>query len=75
MTKKSQEFNWLTNNILPIIFALLSWAATFGILSTKVDIVIQNQKDQSSDFKDWKRQYEQRLGQAELNIVVLHNRK
>lgn len=64
--KKVQETNWITNNIIPITVTLLTWAVSFGILTTKVDYMIKQQDDLRTEFKDWKKQYEGRLGELEI---------
>jgi Mg2+/citrate symporter len=58
--------NWWTNNAIPITITLLTWAVSFGILTTKVDFMIKQQDELRVEFRDWKKQYEQRLGELEI---------
>ena len=58
--------NWWTNNAIPITITLLTWAVSFGILTTKVDFMIKQQDELMVEFRDWKKQYEQRLGELEI---------
>jgi hypothetical protein len=69
-----RENNWWTNNIIPITLTLITWAVSFGILSTKVDLMIKNQDELRVEFKEWRRQYEERLGKAEISVAVLQNK-
>jgi len=46
-----RENNWWTNNIIPITLTLITWAVSFGILSTKVDLMIKNQDELRVEFK------------------------
>ena len=58
--------NWWTNNAIPITITILTWAVSFGILTTKVDFMIKQQDELRVEFRDWKKQYEQRLGELEI---------
>jgi hypothetical protein len=62
-TKLMEKSNWLTNNILPITLTLVTWAVSFGILTTKVDIVIKNQEKVEAMWL----QLEKRVGQLEIS--------
>ena len=75
MPKQSNRIDWMSHNIIPIIFALLTWAASFGVLTTKVDQVIKNQDQLIADIKEWRKQYEERLGGVEVRIAVLENKQ
>jgi hypothetical protein len=66
MKTQMKNNNWLTNNIIPITVTLLTWAVSFGILTTKVDFMIKQQDELRAEFRDWKKQYEQRLGELEI---------
>lgn len=66
MLKKVQDSSWLTNNIIPISITFLTWAVSFGILTTKVDYLVKTQDEMRAEFRDWKRQYEGRLGELEI---------
>ena len=66
MKTQMKNNNWLTNNIIPITVTLLTWAVSFGILTTKVDFMIKQQDELRAEFREWKKQYEQRLGELEI---------
>ena len=68
---KRNSFSWWTHNIIPIVTTLLVCATAFGVLNTKVDYLIQGQEEMKNEFRSWKQQWEQRLGQAEIDIAVL----
>jgi len=68
---KKNGVNWWTNNLIPIVTTLLVWATAFSVLTTKVDYLIQGQEEMKNEFRSWKQQWEQRLGQAEIDIAVL----
>ena len=74
MHKQLNGINWWTNNLIPIVTTLLVWAAAFGVLNTKVDYLIQGQLEMKNEFRSWKVQWEERLGQAEIDIAVLRNK-
>ena len=64
----------MSHNIVPIIFALISWAAAFGVLNTKVDQLIKTTDDMRVEIREWRKQYEQRLGQTEVRLAVLEKK-
>lgn len=66
MKKIVTENGWLTNNVIPITITFLTWAVSFGILTTKVDYLVKNQDEIRIEFRDWKKQYEARLGELEI---------
>ena len=70
----NNKINWMSHNIVPIVFILLSWAASFGVLNTKVDQLIKVTDDMRVEIREWRKQYEQRLGQTEVRLAVLENK-
>ena len=76
MPKQSNnnKINWMSHNIVPIVFALISWAAAFGVLNTKVDQLIKDTDSMRVEIREWRKQYEQRLGESEVRLAVLENK-
>jgi len=72
--KKNNGINWLTHNAIPIVLALLTWAVSFGVLKTDIEYLKKGQDELRIEFRSWKVQWEQRLGQAEIDIAVLENK-
>lgn len=66
MRKIINSNHWLTNNIVPITLTLLTWGMSFGILTTKVDYLIKSHDELRLEFREWKKQYEARLGELEI---------
>ena len=75
MKNNNNQTKWWTNNAIPIVITLLTWAVSFGILTTKVDQVIKNQDNLIVEVREWRKQYEQRLGQLELDNKVISERQ
>ena len=71
---KNKNNNWWTNNIIPITITLLTWAVSFGILTTKVDFMIKQQDELKQEMARWRIQYEERLGMVEISVAVLQNK-
>lgn len=70
---KQQLPSWRVDNYIPILLTIISWAFFAGILITRLNIVIDNQKELTLEVRDWKKQFEGRLGQEEKNSVLFAN--
>lgn len=73
-TRMSLSFS----NLWPIVVAIFLFGVSITMFTnrmttveTKLDILIQNEKDLSGEFKLWKSQYEGRLGRTELDVKGL----
>lgn len=75
MKKQLENNGWLYNNIIPIGITLLTWAVSFGILTTKVDQIIKMQDSFTLEVREWRKQYEQRLGLVEVDTKVIGERQ
>lgn len=65
---------WRIDNIIPLILIVGSffvYLVRLSILETKVDSILQNQVMLSSEFKDWKKQAEMRLGSVEIGVAQI----
>lgn len=63
------------SNVWPIVVAVFLFGVSFSMymnrmtaVETKLDLMIEAQKELSADFKLWKGQYEKRLGLTELDV-------
>lgn len=65
--------SWRVDNYVPILLTVISWAFFAGIFVTKLNQVIDNQKELTQEVKTWKIQFEGRLGQEEKNSVLFAN--
>jgi hypothetical protein len=63
---KQQLPQWRIDNLFPIAVIFLTWAFSFGILYTKVEMVIKSQELQ---YTMWL-QLEKRVGNTELSIAT-----
>lgn len=72
------RFDLRFNNAWAVIISLVVSAFAFGVtyttMNTKLDNVIENQRQLSADFREWKGQAEARLGTVESrqNIVITY---
>lgn len=60
--------------LVSVVILVLSWAnlgARIDLLNQKVDFLTKQQTELTQEFKDWKKQYEERLGLAEIGIAQL----
>ncbi len=65
--------SWRVDNYIPILMTIISWAFFAGIFITKLNQVIDNQRELTQEVKEWKIQFESRLGQEEKNSVLFAN--
>lgn len=78
------KFDLKFSNIWAIVATTIMLVTTFGlvdkritVIETKLDTLITQQKELTNEFKEWKKQYEGRLGEVEIkvsNLQTLMNR-
>lgn len=68
------RFDLKFNNVWAILIAIVAISASWFNLSTrvdlltqKVDILVESQKEMTNEFRQWKTQAENRLGTVESN--------
>lgn len=70
---KQQLPHWRVDNYFPILLTIISWAFFAGIFVTKLNVVIESQKELVLEVREWKKQFEGRLGKEEkISSVVLN---
>jgi hypothetical protein len=69
------RFNLKFNNLWAIVATTIMLVTTFGLLDkritiieTKLDTMLVNQKELTNEVKDWRKQYEGRLGRVEIGV-------
>lgn len=72
------RFDLRFNNVWAIVVSLVVSAFAFGVtyttMTTKLDMVIEQQRELTAEFRQWKTQAENRLGTVESrqNIVITY---
>lgn len=75
------RFDLRFNNAWAIAISLIISAFAFGVtyttMSTKLDMVIEQQKELTMEFRQWRSQAETRLGMVESrqNIIITYAEK
>lgn len=65
--------HWRVDNYIPILLTIISWAFFAGIFITKLNTNIELTRELTMEVRDWKKQFETRLGQEEkISSVVLN---
>jgi len=74
-----QDLNWRIDNIIPFILIIGSffvYLVRLSVVETKLDMVIQGQRELTQEFREWKTQSETRLGTVESKqnqVITLLN--
>lgn len=73
-TRFDLKFNNAWGIVISLIISAFAFGVTYTTMSTKLDNVIENQRQLSADFREWKTQAENRLGLVESrqNIVITY---
>ena len=69
-TKVGLKINNVWAIIVSVIVSSFIVGAYFNALETKLDTVIEGQRDLSMEFEDWKKQAEKRIGHLEIATSV-----